>query len=423
MTKVPRNSPCPCGSGKKYKKCCLIKSITLMEKPNEIEFFGDHNFISGKSKEKEINEIIEKGMLEDFVFKNPIDEESSKEICDALILFDDTLVIFQIKSTKVPEKQAYKIIDKGILQARGARRFILRNKSIKIVNERQGEIELRIENIKKIISIVVLSAKEQEYLGRMICVEDELSIHLFDDMHLKEVINVLDTPPDFIEYLLKRETFLKEYQSIFCRELDLLGLYLHNGHKFKLPEGAHEPNQIILDYFWRDKYPELDVNLNEMAQENEICRYFEFILNDAHRCTGEKYIQVATEMAKFNRLQRREASRCIYSTGLKAIVSRQGKYGAIHFRDSKMIFIILFSGMERETRILNLKSFMALLCYKYKCETALGVATEIPPEKPIKASHTFDYLSLNLPWQFNPEMEEIIKKIDINSEDHDFKSL
>ncbi len=24
MTKVGRNAPCPCGSGKKYKKCCLL---------------------------------------------------------------------------------------------------------------------------------------------------------------------------------------------------------------------------------------------------------------------------------------------------------------------------------------------------------------------------------------------------------------
>ena len=24
--KVGRNAPCPCGSGKKYKKCCLIKA-------------------------------------------------------------------------------------------------------------------------------------------------------------------------------------------------------------------------------------------------------------------------------------------------------------------------------------------------------------------------------------------------------------
>ena len=25
-TKIGRNEPCPCGSGKKYKKCCLKKS-------------------------------------------------------------------------------------------------------------------------------------------------------------------------------------------------------------------------------------------------------------------------------------------------------------------------------------------------------------------------------------------------------------
>ncbi|MDP7135072.1 MAG: SEC-C metal-binding domain-containing protein, partial [Planctomycetota bacterium] len=25
MSKVKRNAPCPCGSGKKYKKCCMAK--------------------------------------------------------------------------------------------------------------------------------------------------------------------------------------------------------------------------------------------------------------------------------------------------------------------------------------------------------------------------------------------------------------
>jgi len=25
MTKISRNAPCPCGSGKKYKKCCLLR--------------------------------------------------------------------------------------------------------------------------------------------------------------------------------------------------------------------------------------------------------------------------------------------------------------------------------------------------------------------------------------------------------------
>lgn len=30
-TNTPRNAPCPCGSGKKYKKCCLLKSDAQLE--------------------------------------------------------------------------------------------------------------------------------------------------------------------------------------------------------------------------------------------------------------------------------------------------------------------------------------------------------------------------------------------------------
>ncbi len=33
MEKVGRNSQCPCGSGKKYKRCCEGKDIQIMEKP------------------------------------------------------------------------------------------------------------------------------------------------------------------------------------------------------------------------------------------------------------------------------------------------------------------------------------------------------------------------------------------------------
>ncbi|RJQ54880.1 MAG: hypothetical protein C4530_16565 [Desulfobacteraceae bacterium] len=29
MAKIGRNDPCPCGSGKKYKRCCLNKAALL----------------------------------------------------------------------------------------------------------------------------------------------------------------------------------------------------------------------------------------------------------------------------------------------------------------------------------------------------------------------------------------------------------
>lgn len=35
MSKIGRNSKCPCTSGKAYKKCCLLKDIKAKEKENE----------------------------------------------------------------------------------------------------------------------------------------------------------------------------------------------------------------------------------------------------------------------------------------------------------------------------------------------------------------------------------------------------
>ena len=34
--KIGRNDPCPCGSGKKYKKCCLNKPSTIQKFKHEI---------------------------------------------------------------------------------------------------------------------------------------------------------------------------------------------------------------------------------------------------------------------------------------------------------------------------------------------------------------------------------------------------
>ncbi len=34
MPKIGRNDPCPCGSGKKYKKCCMGKDGIADRKPN-----------------------------------------------------------------------------------------------------------------------------------------------------------------------------------------------------------------------------------------------------------------------------------------------------------------------------------------------------------------------------------------------------
>ena len=37
MTKISRNAPCPCGSGKKYKKCCLQNDLNNAAKSKKPE--------------------------------------------------------------------------------------------------------------------------------------------------------------------------------------------------------------------------------------------------------------------------------------------------------------------------------------------------------------------------------------------------
>ena len=41
MSKTQRNEPCPCGSGKKYKKCCMNQAALVNEE------FSEH--IAGQS--------------------------------------------------------------------------------------------------------------------------------------------------------------------------------------------------------------------------------------------------------------------------------------------------------------------------------------------------------------------------------------
>ncbi|MDM8535594.1 SEC-C metal-binding domain-containing protein [Desulfobacterales bacterium HSG17] len=53
MTKISRNAPCPCGSGKKYKKCCLLR--------NETESLEKRKII----KQKNLKPKIEKIYVED----------------------------------------------------------------------------------------------------------------------------------------------------------------------------------------------------------------------------------------------------------------------------------------------------------------------------------------------------------------------
>lgn len=86
MNKISRNDPCPCGSGKKFKKCCLDKLISIATSKKEQEK-------ALLQKERIEDDVLGKQLIQDFEEKQNKQDwskplESLPEIDSDLPLFE-----------------------------------------------------------------------------------------------------------------------------------------------------------------------------------------------------------------------------------------------------------------------------------------------------------------------------------------------
>jgi tetratricopeptide (TPR) repeat protein len=78
LDKVGRNDPCPCGSGRKYKKCCMLKDKALSSDADVEEEEGESAEVSQdsersftKARTSEIENIFHRGC--NYLEKNEFD--------------------------------------------------------------------------------------------------------------------------------------------------------------------------------------------------------------------------------------------------------------------------------------------------------------------------------------------------------------
>lgn len=81
--KIGRNDPCPCGSGKKYKACCLNKPVTINPVTKKQRKFTA-SVISNQPKsidlmERTYGDMIARGMAEEKPPALPTSEEENKQ--------------------------------------------------------------------------------------------------------------------------------------------------------------------------------------------------------------------------------------------------------------------------------------------------------------------------------------------------------
>lgn len=145
MDKVGRNDPCPCGSGKKYKKCCLGKSFTQIGKEESIKktlvqellkFFGKRFYKEGYEDVMAIfwddfnpTEFLKGDSLEraeinfwEWVVHDWVDEVSRKSLIDLYIenkralSLDEHKILTMLKNSVLSLYEVQEVFpDEGLL--------------------------------------------------------------------------------------------------------------------------------------------------------------------------------------------------------------------------------------------------------------------------------------------------------------------
>jgi len=75
MNNIGRNDPCPCGSNKKYKKCCLIKKDEALKQEREQEDLEWNEWFKADCEEGQRNltlALIEKARNRNLMVDNTI---------------------------------------------------------------------------------------------------------------------------------------------------------------------------------------------------------------------------------------------------------------------------------------------------------------------------------------------------------------
>lgn len=399
--RISKNKLCPCGSGKKYKKCCLVKS------EEEMHFEKDYFFIKGKTAEKIVHDLAVKTFLTDWCYLNPRLPDG-KELCDLIVIFDDIAIIWQIKDLKVDESGKYKRaeVDKNLRQLSGARRqlFDLQTK-IELENPRRGREIFDSTNIREIYLLSVLLGKGEDVYSFVDEIKNH-TVHILTKEFTQIILNELDTISDFTAYLRAKESFLKKEISltIMGGEEELLAYYLMNDRSFEKLEKA---TFIAIE---GGSWLNLQNNPKYIAKKkaDEISYGWDDIINRAHEGSSQ-YEKIARELARPNRFQRRYLSKVYYDAFVQAHNDNEGDlYRRVLFSE-ETTYCFLFQDDEepREKRRAMLGAICLFARGKHqKNSRVLGIATE----KKIRPTCSYDFCFMEIP-EWTEEHQRILEKL------------
>jgi hypothetical protein len=377
LMKIGRNQPCTCGSGKKYKKCCLDSQ----SEEKAVTSSGANLNLKGKNAEQLVRQLAEKSFFIDWCFANP-KRPSGKELCDLLVVYDNVAIIWQIKDLKLDENGKYnkREVEKNIRQLPGARRQLFDLKTqVELENPRRRKEVFDPSVIKEIYLISVILGEGEDY-GTFMENYKNHQVHVFNSDFLEIVLKELDTIGDFTHYLRTKEIFLSgngKHVIILGGEQELLANYLWNGRSLDFIDGY---DFIAIEEGAWEKFEKNHRNIAR-KREDEISYGWDGIIQRAHEGSSE-YEIVARELARPNRFERRCLSKSFYDSHVQAHKCCEMD-GKVIFRrlqtvkDTTYCYLFVGDDVPRDFRIQQLEIMCSIARGKVpENEKVIGIATE-----------------------------------------------
>jgi hypothetical protein len=401
--KIGRNEPCPCGSGIKFKKCCLDKGKTGSK--DHFPKFKRRFELKGKNAEHALSLLAKETFFEDWCYVNPRLPEW-KELCDLLVVFDDTAIIWQVKNLKLREDGQYDPteVEKNLRQLAGARRQLFDLKTpIKLMSPRRGEEMFDAGIIKRVFMISAFFGETPNFLPFMETIKT-YDIHVFTRKFIEIALPELDTISDFVDYLISKEKIDKPQEIIIHGgEEEFLGFYLLNGRSFSRLEKFHLVS--IEAGTWDELLGRSEYKAKKVA--DRISYGWDGMINVAHTCGGD-YERVARQMARPNRVVRRALGQSF----LDAMVNSKTSPGNSCRRLLDMegvTYCFLFADRQRPRD--GRKKELASICMVARNKRpdnsiVLGIATE----KPGEGLCSYDFCLLDIPI-LSQEQVDLVERI------------
>jgi hypothetical protein len=355
----------------------------------------------GATAEKVIHQLATKTFFTDWCYPNP-EKPDGNELCDLLIVFDDTALIWQIKDLKTDERGRYKDseVEKNVRQLAGARRTLFDLKRpVMLSNPRRGAEQFEPSLIKHIHLISVVMGEGEGPFPFLQEFKKHL-VHGFTRDFADIAMSELDTIADFCQYLRTKESIdLNKTIMILGGEENLLGKYIEHGRSFS----------------WMDNYDVIHIDdtiwpkisqLPQYIKKKEMDRIsygWDSMIERVHEGTS-KYERLARELARPDRFTRRvlgEAFMEAYAEFMGSnmdMLRRQMVLG-----DTTYCFLITNDVEHPSKRRQSMLQAMCLVArgINPKNSRVIGVATS-------RDNRNYDFVHLNIPeWTSQLEAEKV----------------